>query len=184
MKTRNCIFIFILFLAGCQAPAELGGASQRVDPREYPRDVRTSGLSRGDYAPEFSVIGIDGKTYTLSDFSGSPLLLEFFATWCPYCDKDFRALGTVYAEYPEVTILAIDLDLKEDSDTIRHYKYGYSGIERVVFSLGNEKILRDYSIRLTTTKYAIGRDGRILYAGSGAFSAEQWKILLEEMRKG
>ncbi len=90
--------------------------------------------------------------------------------------------NTPVYEYPDINIIAVDLDLKENSETLRSYKQKYSGIENVIFAPGNEEILRTYSIRLTTTKYAIGRDGKILYAGSGAFKTEQWKVLLDALK--
>lgn len=42
-------------------------------------------LQIGDSAPEFSLPGTDGKTYSLGDFSGSPWLVVFFTcNHCPY----------------------------------------------------------------------------------------------------
>src|SRR4051794_11851543 len=35
----------------------------------------------GDAAPDFSLLGIDGKTYSLSSLKGKVVVLEFIATW-------------------------------------------------------------------------------------------------------
>lgn len=180
MKTHS--FLLFLFLLGCAPAAQLGSSSQTIDPREYPRDAH-SGILIGDVAPDFSVIDIEGTTRTLSNNEGKPLLLLFIATWCPYCHQDLTALSKVYAAYPGVTIIAIDLDLKENNEDLRKYKAKYPGLEQVPFARGNEQILRDYNIRLTTTKYAIGSNGKIVYAGSGAFKTEQWTILLDALKK-
>jgi peroxiredoxin len=41
-------------------------------------------LKIGDAAPDFSLLGVDGKTYTLADFKGSPLLMVvFLSNHCP-----------------------------------------------------------------------------------------------------
>ncbi len=174
-------FLFFISVSGCTPSSQLGSDSQTIDPRDYPREEH-NGLLRGDFAPDFRAVDIDGQEHSLSEFAGKPLLLVFIATWCPYCDKDFKVLGNIYPEYPDINIIAVDLDLKENSETLRSYKQKYSGIENVIFAPGNEEILRTYSIRLTTTKYAIGRDGKILYAGSGAFKTEQWKVLLDALK--
>src|SRR5580693_2416746 len=42
-------------------------------------------LKIGDAAPDFSLKGVDGKTYTLSDFKDAPVLMVvFLSDHCPY----------------------------------------------------------------------------------------------------
>lgn len=59
-------------------------ASGRVDlESELPADAHR--LSLGDAAPDFSLKGVDGKTYTLADFSSAPVLMVvFLSNHCPY----------------------------------------------------------------------------------------------------
>ena len=35
----------------------------------------------GKIAPDFTLLDVDGKSYTLSDFRGHPVVLSYFATW-------------------------------------------------------------------------------------------------------
>ncbi len=46
-------------------------------------ELATYQLHAGDPAPDFSLPGVDGKTYRLSDFAADPLLLVTF--WCNHC---------------------------------------------------------------------------------------------------
>ena len=41
-------------------------------------------LRLGDPAPEFSLPGTDGGTYSLSDYRGQPLAVVFSCCHCPY----------------------------------------------------------------------------------------------------
>ena len=36
-------------------------------------------------AKDFSLQGVDGKTYKLSDFKGKKVYLKFWASWCSIC---------------------------------------------------------------------------------------------------
>ena len=55
------------------------------------------------------------------------------------------------------------------------------GIEGIKFAEGNSKVLSDYKILSTTTKYALDKNGVLLYKGSGAFNEKQWEILFNGM---
>lgn len=138
-----------------------------------------SGINRGDDPPDFSVATIDGKQYSLADFRNQkPVLLYFWASWCPYCKQDLSVAREVYPKYADrVKFIAIDLDTNEDAALIGKYKEKMK-LEGIDLAQGNVGILSDYNVIYTTTKYAIGRSGKIIYKGSGVFTKEQWETLL------
>jgi peroxiredoxin len=146
---------------------------------------KQTGLKKGNLAPDFEINLPDTGKVTLSSFSeqDKPVLLYFMATWCPYCAKDFTALSEIYPSYhDDVSIIAHSLDLKEKESLLNNYKKKYPGLESMYLLEGKESILKSYGIRFTTTKYAVGGDGTILYSGSGPLSIDQWEVLLEELK--
>ena len=80
-------------------------------------------------------------------------------------------------------MISISLDLNENLLTLRDYKKKYPELQNTIFAQGQSQILLDYKVTKTTTKYAIDRNGKIIYAGFGAFDEEQWKTLLDELSK-
>lgn len=56
-------------------------------------------LANGSEAPDFNLPGTDGKTYTLSQFKGKPVALEFMAPWCPHCQEDSTVFNKIYNDY-------------------------------------------------------------------------------------
>ncbi|MEB2287156.1 MAG: redoxin domain-containing protein [Anaerolineae bacterium] len=54
------------------------------------------GLSMGQRAPDFTVELLDGRTVSLSDFRGRPVLLNFWATWCGPCREEMPDFQTIY----------------------------------------------------------------------------------------
>jgi peroxiredoxin len=72
-------------------------------------DPSPSLLSVGTIAPDFRLHDIVGQTYTLQEQRGHPVLLEFFALWCPMCHREapiIHKLTSVYGDQG-VTVMAI-----------------------------------------------------------------------------
>ena len=142
------------------------------------------GTNKGDYPPDFTLTTIDGEEFVLSEHRGEkPVLVYFMATWCPHCRDDFDALSTLYDEFKDdVEIVSLSLDLSENSNALKAYRNRFPALADLKLSEGSSDILTDFKVRATTTKYAIGRDGTIIYSGSSAFSESQWRTLLEGLK--
>lgn len=85
----------------------------------------------------------------------------------------------VYPEYADkVHFLAIDLDPKETASQIAAYqeKHGHGMLQ---FAATDLRVLRDYGITSTTTKFAIDGNRLILWRGSGEVDEKTWRIILE-----
>jgi cytochrome c biogenesis protein CcmG/thiol:disulfide interchange protein DsbE len=52
-------------------------------------------LKVGTKAPDFTLSTVDGTPYRLSSFKGKPVLLEFFAVWCPHCQRESTILNQI-----------------------------------------------------------------------------------------
>jgi cytochrome c biogenesis protein CcmG, thiol:disulfide interchange protein DsbE len=67
-----------------------------------------------DRLSEFSLLSIQGRRFSTSDFKGRIVLLNFWASWCPPCIKEFPDLLKIAAEYKDsVTLIAISSDHDE-----------------------------------------------------------------------
>ena len=79
--------------------------------------------STGDIAPNFSLKSVEGNTYTLDEFKGSPVLLHFFATWCGYCDEEFKTLVPMYKSLKGkgLIVLAVSEDGEDMEDVLRTF---------------------------------------------------------------
>lgn len=57
-------------------------------------------LQRGDKAPSFSLQGVDGKIYSLSNFQGKEgLLVIFMCNHCPYVKVKMDAIAELYEKW-------------------------------------------------------------------------------------
>ncbi len=69
----------------------------------------------GQAAPDFTVKDSQ-KSVTLSQFRGKPVLLNFWATWCPPCVEEMPSMVQLQQQLGDkVVILAVSADVDEDA---------------------------------------------------------------------
>jgi peroxiredoxin len=69
----------------------------------------------GSKAPDFTVTDSE-RTVTLSKFEGKPVVLNFWATWCPPCIEEMPSLIQLQDRLKDkVTVVAVSLDVDESA---------------------------------------------------------------------
>ncbi|MBE7172566.1 MAG: AhpC/TSA family protein [Williamsia sp.] len=69
-------------------------------------------------APEFIELDLNEKTFSLKDFRGKYVLLDFWASWCIPCRAEHPYLKQAYSKFQDkgFTIISFSLDKLEDKD--------------------------------------------------------------------
>src|SRR6478752_2960400 len=82
--TRTLIVLLCMVACGSISAQSKSSGSKGTDlESELPADAQR--LKIGDAAPDFSLKGVDGKTYSLADFKDAPVLMvAFLSNHCPY----------------------------------------------------------------------------------------------------
>lgn len=69
--------LFLLFISVCSSSNGLLNKEKK--------ESENVGVEKKDLAYEFDLLDIKGKNYQLSDYKGKPVVVKFWASWCPIC---------------------------------------------------------------------------------------------------
>ncbi len=74
-----------------------------------------TGYRIGEIAPDFTLRSLDGQTVSLSQFRGSVVILDFWASWCGPCRATLPALHALWREVADrgVVFMGVSLDRSE-----------------------------------------------------------------------
>ncbi len=88
------------------------------DDRSSGTDIVPKVLSAkvGERAPNFSLPTLDGGRVQLSDYRGKPIVLNFWASWCTPCRKEFPLLRKDVASRNDVVLLGVNTQDYVESD--------------------------------------------------------------------
>jgi len=82
-----------------------------------PSDYKRIDLATGNQIPDFSFVDLDGKAHKLSDYRGSYVLLDFWATWCAPCVGEVPFLKDIYNKFHTRNFEIIGMDMENGWDS-------------------------------------------------------------------
>ena len=127
------------------------------------------GLAVGTKAPGVVVDDLDGKPVDLGRYVGKqPMLLEFWATWCPLCKALEPTLKAAHERYGgTVQFVAIGVGVNETPASIRRHLADHPLPFPVLFDTRGAAV-RAYQAPTTSYIVVLDRAGKVTYTGAGA----------------
>lgn len=139
-------------------------------------------LKVGTKAPNFTLKTVDGKPYSLSQFKGKPVLLEFFAVWCPHCQREAKVISQLDTKFgpkglQTLAVLASpygrnydssggsDLSIVTKSD-VQWFEKTF-GVQHPTLIDPTFATVNTYNATSYPTLYVVDRQGVIRYANTG-----------------
>ena len=126
----------------------------------------------GNLAPDFQLSNLDGQLVSLNDFRGKPILVNFWATWCPPCRSEMPFIQETFTDkkWSEEGLVVLAIDIGEKASTVREFVNNYGLTFPVLLDIGREVSL-EYHVRGIPTTFFIDREGIIQDIRVGPFSS-------------
>lgn len=120
------------------------------------RDARTGNLSG------FNVELLDGTRFDISALSGEPVLLYFWATWCPVCGLQEGSVDSIAQDYPVVTIAS----WSEGEAAVKKHMHD-NGLTFPVMLDDSGQLARSFGLKGVPGSFILSPDGEIAFVESG-----------------
>lgn len=114
----------------------------------------------GEVAPEFTLLDVNGKPTGLSDFRGKTVVMNFWATWCPPCRKEFPELVKLHDRNVDRGLVVLGVDLQESPDIVRNFLNEFGANYPVVIDTKGD-VASQYRLLGLPTTYFIDGEGVI-----------------------
>jgi PKD repeat protein/peroxiredoxin len=112
-------------------------------------------------APDFTVIDTEGNTFSLTNFRGSVVLLEFMQTNSGECIEQIQYLKTLHSEFDEnLVLISLSVDQNDTMDDLRQFREAYT--TTWIYALSTSEIYAEkYNVTSVPTIYLIDQEGFI-----------------------
>ncbi|MBI2046354.1 MAG: redoxin domain-containing protein [Parcubacteria group bacterium] len=136
-----------------------GGNTASQNASVYNGALETA--SQKNLAPDFLLQKLGGGTITISEFNGKkPVVVDFWASWCPNCRRDMPNLNRFYEKYKD-QIEVIGVNLQERESVILDFVT--SRDIRFPIALDPKRQASNaFGIQYTNTHFLIDKDGNLV----------------------
>ncbi len=138
-----------------------------TEEKEKPTVEETTLINKGDQAPDFTVTMISGETVSLESLKGKVVMLNFWATWCPPCQKELKRVQTdVIDHFAGRDFVFLPISRGEEKETVVKFleENGYT------FPVGldlDQSIYKLYASNYIPRNFIINRHGVVVEATVG-----------------
>jgi thiol-disulfide isomerase/thioredoxin len=126
------------------------------------------GIEVGSRAPAVTVQSLDGKPVDLGQYIGkTPMLIEFWATWCPNCRELMPTLLDAEKKYgKKVKFVALAVAINQSPERVRRFLAAHP-LPHDTFYDAEGKAAGAFDAPATSYVVVLDKAGRVVYTGVG-----------------
>lgn len=131
----------------------------------------------GNVAPTFALTSLDGATVKSSTLNGTPVVINFWATWCQVCRSEIPELKKLAAD-SNVKVVGIALD-QDGADAVRAFVKEHDITYQVL--MGDEQVFQRFNGAGIPYTLILDSSNRIVKIHRGVATAEELRNDLREI---
>lgn len=145
--------------------------------------VFTSGQSVnviGRPAPDLSLQLFSGEPLRLADLRGRPVMVNFWASWCPPCRQEAPLLERTWREYQAQGVIFLGVNVWDSDNDARKFLRDFG----ITYPNGPDQrgqVTIDYGVTGIPEGYFVDRRGQLLRKWIGPFTEEALRAYLDEI---
>lgn len=112
--------------------------------------------------PELSGRLLNDELYALSTDSRRPLLVHFWASWCPVCKLEQESIQAINEDYPVITIAMRSGQTEEVAAYMRQ-----EGLQFPVINDPSGMLSRRFGVRAVPSSFIVAHDNTIVFRETG-----------------
>ncbi len=129
----------------------------------------------GQPAPKVSVTDLNGKPIDLQDYQGKWVLVDFWATNCPPCLKEFPRLKRFYRSRHSKGLEIVGISLDEEEDTVQAFQKSWNLPWTLAMSQSDKDATRDnFHVPTIPAMYLINPQGKVTLVDPDVRELEQF----------
>ena len=137
-----------------------------------------SRVTPGAEVPDFELPALAGDgTISSEELRGSPVVVNFWASWCEPCRQEAELLERVFREYEDDGVVFLGVNIK-DSDVAAMEFVDEFGISYPVVRDVGEDFARTLGVTAMPETFFIDSEGRFVGTASGSVQGEQRGVVV------
>lgn len=120
-------------------------------------------VARGDTAPGFTLKNLAGDSVRLADYAGHPVLIDFWASWCPPCQEETPLIVAAWDAHHDSGFVVLAVNGRDQETSMRQVRRFVKEFAMPFPVLLDEKgkVRKQYALRTLPTLVFVGSDGVI-----------------------
>jgi len=159
-----------------------GGLSSNKTPTTGTASINDSisaGSTKANPATDFTLQKLGGGTISLAEFKGKkPVVVDFWASWCPNCKRDMPKLNGFYEKYKD-KVEVIGVNLQEKESTVQNF-ISSRNISFPIALDPSGHASNAFGIQYTNTHFLIDINGNLVRTIPGDISETDIVSLIEQ----
>ena len=154
--------------------------SSGVNREDVPLPGRGAPLNVGDAAHNFTLLDLDGQQVALADFRGKPVVINFWATWCPPCRLEMLEFQRAFEEHQEDDLVVLAINEAEQLEVVRSFFFDQMGYTYTSLLDEEGEVGEAYGAIGLPSTFFVNAGGEVTAVHRGALTQAQLSNYLEE----